>query len=191
MANFTQSIKTVVSNRNVMAVTITQSLYMFGMFLWRPFLGLYILELGGTKGNIGLLTTLTSLTTLLVQLPGGFISDKLGRKRVILLASATAFLPSLIFNYSTNWTTLIPGAIATAIYTLATPALNALIADSLPEENRATGFGVYTMAWYLAIVAAFPVGGFMLDKLGIVAGIRWGLWVSIIVTIPIFCIFWG
>ena len=67
-----------------MAVTITQSLYMFGMFLWRPFWGLYILELGGTKGNIGLLTTLTSLTTLLVQLPGGVISDKLGRKRVIL-----------------------------------------------------------------------------------------------------------
>ena len=46
------------------------------------------------------------------------------------------------------------------------------------------------MAWYLAIVAAFPVGGFMLDKLGIVAGIRWGLWVSIIVTIPIFFIRW-
>lgn len=190
MASLAQSVKTVLSNKNVMAVTITQSITMFAMFLWRPFWGLYILELGGTKSAIGILTAIQSLTTLLVQLPGGIISDRLGRKRVILIASILGFLPPLIYRYSTHWTMLIPGAIAAALSTLAMPALNALIADSLPKENRATGFGVYSMAWYLSIVVSIPIGGYLLDKLGVVPGTQWGLLVSIILTVPVVLLRW-
>jgi len=173
-----------------MAVTITHSITMFAMFLWRPFWGLYILELGGTKNSIGLITTIQSLTTLLVQLPGGIISDKLGRKRVILIASILEFLPPIIYRYSKHWTTLIPGAIAAALATLATPALNALIADSLPREKRATGFGLYSMAWYLSIVISIPLGGYILDRLGIITGTRWGLLISIILALPVLLIRW-
>ncbi|MBC8463295.1 MFS transporter, partial [Candidatus Bathyarchaeota archaeon] len=135
MSSLKQSVQTVLSNRNVMAVTVSRSIEMFAMFLWRPFWGLYILELGGTKGSIGLLTTIASLTTLLVQLPGGIISDRLGRKRVILIASVLGFLPPIIDRYSTHWIMLIPGAIAAALSTLAMPVLNALIADALPKET--------------------------------------------------------
>ena len=190
MVTLTQSLKTVISNRNVMAVTVTRSITMFAMFLWRPFWGLYILELGGTKSAIGLLTTIQALTTLLVQLPGGIISDRLGRKRVILIASILGFLPPIIYRYSTHWTMLIPGAIAAALATLAMPALNALIADSLPEETRATGFGVSSTAWYLSIVISIPLGGYILDQLGVVIGTQWGLLVSVILTLPVVLIRW-
>ena len=190
MVTLTQSLKTVISNRNVMAVTVTRSIEMFAMFLWRPFWGLYILELGGTKGSIGLLTTIASLTTLLVQLPGGIISDRLGRKRVILIASVLGFLPPIIYRYSTHWTMLIPGAIAAALSTLALPALNALIADSLPKENRATGFGASTMAWYLSISISIPLGGYILEKLGVVMGTQLGLLVSIVLTVPVVLLRW-
>ncbi len=190
MVTLTQSLKTVISNRNVMVVTITQSITMFAMFLWRPFWGLYVLELGGTKSTIGLLTTIQSLTTLLVQLPGGVISDRLGRKRVILIASVLGFLPPIIYRYSTHWTMLVPGAIVAALSTIAMPALSALIADSLPQENRATGFGAYSMAWYLAIVVSIPLGGYILDQLGVVTGTKWGLLISVILTLPVVLIRW-
>lgn len=190
MVTLTQSLKTVISNRNVMAVTVTQSITMFAMFLWRPFWGLYVLELGGTKSTIGLLTTIQSLTTLLVQLPGGVISDRLGRKRVILIASVLGFLPPIIYRYSTHWTMLVPGAIVAALSTIAMPALSALIADSLPQENRATGFGAYSMAWYLSIVVSIPLGGYILDQLGVVTGTQWGLLISVILTLPVVLIRW-
>jgi MFS family permease len=163
---------------------------MFAMFLWRPFWGLYILELGGTKSSIGLLTTIHSLTALLVQLPGGIISDRLGRKRVILLASVLGFLPPIIYRYSIHWTMLIPGAVMTAFSNLGMPAMNALIADSLPEDNRATGFGAFSMAWYLAIVVSIPLGGYLLDRLGVLKGTHLGLLVSIVLTIPVVLIRW-
>ncbi len=190
MTSLTQSLKTVLSNRNVMTIAITRSITMFAMFLWRPFWGLYILELGGTKSAIGLLTTIQSLTTLLVQLPGGIISDKLGRKRVILVASVLGFIPPIIYRYSTHWTTLIIGAIVAALATLAMPAMNAIIADSLPKEIRATGYGVSSTAWYLSIVISIPLGGYILDKLGVVTGTQWGLLVSIILTLPVLLIRW-
>ena len=190
MSSLKQSVQVVLSNRNVMVITVTRSIEMFAMFLWRPFWGLYILELGGTKGSIGLLTTIASLTMLLVQLPGGIISDRFGRKRVILLASVLGFLPPIIYRYSTHWTTLILGAVAASVATLAMPALNALIADSLPKENRATGFGASTMAWYLSISVSIPLGGYILDKLGVVMGTQLGLTVSFLLTIPVLLLRW-
>jgi len=190
LANMIASVKTVFSNRNVMAVTLTQSIAMFAMFLWRPFWGLYVLELGGTKSSIGLLTTIQSLTTLLVQLPGGIISDRLGRKRVIMIASILSIIPPIIYWYSSQWTTLIIGAILASTTSLAMPALNALIADSLPKENRATGFSAYTMSWYLAIVVAIPLGGYLLEHRGVVPGTRLGLLIAAALSIPVVLIRW-
>lgn len=190
MSSLLRPIKTVFANRNVMATTVTQSIAMFAMFLWRPFWGLYVLELGGTKSSIGLLTTIQSLTTLMVQLPGGVISDRLGRKRVILVSSLLSVLPPIIYWYSSHWTMLIIGSIVASSSALAMPAMNALIADSLPEENRATGFGAYTMSWYLAIVLAMPLGGYLLERMGVVRGTRWGLLVSAALSVPVVLIRW-
>ena len=190
MSSLKQSVQTVLSNRNVMAITVTRSIEMFAMFLWRPFWGLYVLELGGTKSSIGLLTTIASLTVLLVQFPRGIISDRIGRKRVIILGSVLNILAPIIYRYSTHWTTLIMGVIAASVPAFASPALNALIADSLPEETRATGFGASTMAWYIAISVSIPLGGYILDRLGVVEGTQLGLLVSIIMTVLVVLIRW-
>jgi len=53
-----ESARTVFSNRNLLVVTLSQCLSMFASFLWRPFWGLYILELGGSKSILGALATL-------------------------------------------------------------------------------------------------------------------------------------
>ncbi len=190
MTHFRTSLNTVLSNRNLLAVTVTQSLFMFAMFLWRPFWGLYILELGGTKSTLGALTALQLLSVLLAQLPGGVLSDRIGRKRVILAASVLGFLPPLVFRLSTHWAMLVPGIFAFALSSLATPALNALIADSLPRESRATGFGAYTMAYYLSIVASYPVGGYIMDRMGLVPGAHMGFTLSFLLTVPIVLIRW-
>jgi MFS family permease len=190
LTHFRTSFDTVLSNRNLLAVTVTQSLSMFAMFLWRPFWGLYILELDGTKSILGSLTALQSLSVLLAQLPGGVLSDRIGRKKVILAASALGFLPPLFYRISTHWTMLVPGILAFALSSLATPALNALIADSLPHESRATGFGAYTMAWYLSIVASYPVGGYIMDRMGLVQGAHMGFTLSLLLTVPIVLIRW-
>ena len=188
--SFRDSLKTVLTNRNLLAVTLTQSLSMFAMFLWRPYWGLYVLELEASKSILGALTTMQSLSILLAQLPGGVLSDRLGRKKVIVASSLFGFLPPIIYRFSTHWMMLIPGILASAFSSLSVPALNALIADSLPEDRRATGFGTYTMAWYLSIVFAYPLGGLIMDKNGVLIGTHIGLLVSFLLTAPIVLIRW-
>ena len=94
---------TVLSNRNLLAVTVTQSLSMFAMFLWRPFWGLYILELDGTKNILGSLTVLQSLSVLLAQLPGGVLSDRMGRKCIIILSQLAVSGSSLRYIISSGF----------------------------------------------------------------------------------------
>jgi len=167
-----------------MAVTLAQSISMFAHFLWRPFWGLYVLELRGSKAVLGALSTLQAFSNLLLQLPGGVLADRLGRRRVILAGALFGFLPPLIFRLSTHWTMLIPGIIASSLTALAVPARDALIAESLPPESRATGFGAYTMSWYLFIVLAYPFGGYMMDAMGVVPGVRLGLALTFLVMCP-------
>lgn len=163
---------------------------MFASFLWRPFWGLYVLELGGSKAVLGALSTLQAFSNLLLQLPGGVLADRLGRRHVILAGALFGFLPPLIFRLSTHWTMLIPGIIASSLSALAVPARDALIAESLPPESRATGFGAYAMSWYLFIVLAYPFGGYMMDAMGVVPGVRLGLVLTFLVMVPIAAIQW-
>jgi MFS family permease len=188
--SFKTSVRTVLSNRNLLAVTLAQSISMFATFLWRPFWGLYIIELGGSKSVLGALSTLGSFSRLLLQLPGGMLADRFGRRRVILASSLCGFLPPIIFRLSTHWTMLIPGIIASSLSSLALPASTALIAESLPPEKRATGFGAYTMSYYMFIVAAYPIGGYILDTMGVVLGIHLGLVLTFMATVPIVLIQW-
>ncbi len=182
--------RTLVSNRNLLALTLTQSLTMLAMFLWRPYWGLYILELGGTTSILGALSTLQAASMLLLQLPGGLLADRYGRSKIILASSVAGLLPPLIFRLSTHWTMLIPGIIASSLSSLAIPARNALISESLPPENRATGFGAYTMVTYLFIVASYPFGGYILDLMGVISGVHLGLVLSFITVVPSVLIQW-
>ena len=182
--------RTLVSNRNLLALTLTQSLTMLAMFLWRPYWGLYILELGGTTSILGALSTLQAGSMLLLQLPGGLLADRYGRRKIILASSVAGLLPPLIFRLSTHWTMLIPGIIASSLSSLAIPARNALISESLPPENRATGFGAYSMVTYLFIVVSYPFGGYTLDLLGVVSGVHLGLVLSFIAVVPSVLIQW-
>ena len=190
MLSFRRSVGTILSNRNLMIITLSQSLGMFATFLWRPFWGLYLLELGASKGILGALSSLQALCNLLLQLPGGMLADRFGRRRVILVSAFFGFIPPLIFRFSTHWTMLLPGILAGALSSIAIPARSALIAESLSDENRATGFGAYSMASYLFIVAAYPFGGYIQDKMGVVEASHLGFIASFLVMAPMLILQW-
>lgn len=75
---------------------------MFASFLWKPYWGLYIIELGGSKSAIGGLATLQAFSNLIFMFPGGILADRFGRKRVILASSLFSIAPPIIFLYSSH-----------------------------------------------------------------------------------------
>ena len=145
-------------------------LVMLGMFIDQlggaliyPFFGLYITsryEVGMTE--VGILFSIFAITGLVGSVIGGAVTDKFGRKGIILfslvISAASmllfAFAPSLRFIY-------LAGVIIGLLGHMAGPAHRAMVADILPEDKRIDGFGMLRVIANLAVAIGPAIGGFV------------------------------
>jgi MFS family permease len=136
-----------------------------GMLIF-PFFGLYITSkysVGMTE--VGVLFTIFAVTSVFGSLIGGALTDKFGRKVIIifgLVVSAgsslmLAFAPTLNFIY-------FAGFIVGLFGNVAGPAHQAMIADVLPEDKRVDGFGILRVAANLAVVIGPAIGGLLATR---------------------------
>lgn len=68
---------------------------------WQLFFNIYMLENGFTRDFLGIINSLPSLTALLLGIPIGRISDRMGRKQAIIIGilfSSVTFLGQVIFK---------------------------------------------------------------------------------------------
>lgn len=169
-------LREVFSNRNILTISTTNILYHIFNSLWELWWTLYLIEELKTPILIvGLLATIQSTSRILFQLPGGILADRIGRKRVIVFGTSMRVVAALILLWAQNWLQVTPGMILNAVASLYSPAFNALIAESLPEERRGAAFGAYRMMTSIPRVFMPVVSGYYLDLMGIGRGVRLGL----------------
>jgi len=144
--------------------------------LWELWWTLYLIEELRTPILIvGLLATIQNTSRILFQLPGGILADRIGRKRVIVYGTSLRVVAALILFTARSWIQVAPGMILNAVASLYSPAFNALIAESLPEDRRGAAFGAYRMMTSIPRVFMPLISGYYLDILGIGRGVRLGL----------------
>ena len=178
------------ANRNLAVLTLTQTLYMSAVMLWIPYRSLYILELGATKELLGMLLMVETLSQLVFQLPGGILTDHLGRKKVIVISSIFRFAAPMVYLLGTHWTHLAPGFILSSAGMISLPAINALIAESLPPQRRSSGFSAYRTVTWMPIIFTSLLGGVFMDYFGVLKGARISLQAMLIITIATTIIRW-
>src|SRR5215208_2170137 len=146
--------------RNVAIASAAVFLLGFGEELWKKFLPKYLEALGASTPIIGLFGTAEDFFDAVYQYPGGFVADRFGRRRAFLTFIALASLGYLVYLFSTSWPFLFVGlALAMAWQSMASPAIFAVIGDSLPRERRAMGFTLQSILKRVPIVIAPIVGG--------------------------------
>jgi len=180
---FLKLIRETFSNRNIVVVTLSQTLFMFTAFLWWPYRSLYILELGGTKEQLGLLLMLETISGIVFQLPGGILADRLGRKKLLVVSSGIRMLSPLVFLFSASWVHTAPGFILTSAGMLGMPAMNALIAESIPPESRGSGIAMYRTVTSIPMIVTSLMGGIIMDYFGVITGCRYILIASAVVSL--------
>jgi MFS family permease len=160
-------------------VTIASSavfLLGFGEELWKKFLPKYLETLGASTPIIGLFGTTADLFDACYQYPGGFVADRFGRRQAFLIFLTLASLGYLVYLLAPSWPFLFAGlALAMAWQSMASPAIFAVIGDSLPRERRAMGFTLQSILKRVPIVIAPVVGGALIASRGLVKGIHLGL----------------
>ncbi|HEX7722439.1 MAG TPA: MFS transporter [Pyrinomonadaceae bacterium] len=180
-----ERLKTFLSlERNVTAASGAVFLLGLGEELWKKFLPKYLQAMGATVPVIGLFGTAEDFLDAIYQYPGGWIADRYGRRRAFLLFLALACVGYLIYLFGPSWPfAFVALAFAMAWQSMASPAIFAIIGDALPPNKRAMGFSVQSILKRVPIVIAPLVGGWLIAKYGIRAGIRIGLIATLVIAL--------
>ena len=169
--------------RNVAIASAAVFLLGFGEELWKKFLPKYLEALGASTPVIGLFGTAEDFFDAVYQYPGGWIADHFGRRRAFLVFITIACLGYFVYLFSTSWPLLFVAlALVMAWQSMASPAIFAIIGDSLPRERRAMGFTLQSILKRLPLAIAPIIGGALIASLGIVKGIHTGLLVTLVLA---------
>ena len=169
-------LRQVFSNRNVLTISSTNMLYHIFNSLWELWWTLYLIEELRTPITIvGFLATIQNTSRILFQLPGGIIADRIGRKKVIVFGTGMRIIAPLFLLTAKSWHWVVPGMMLNSLASIYVPAFNAIIAESLPQENRGAAFGAYRMMTSIPQIFMPVVSGYYLDQMGVAKGVRVGL----------------
>jgi MFS family permease len=133
---------------------------------------LYVKALGGTAISLGILGAAEMLARGLVQIPGGYIADKYGRKWIIMTMTAVAGLSRIIYVFAPSWEWLVLGAVVMGFTGIYGPALEAMIADSIPAEKRGMGFGLVRLIGSVSTTPSPLIAGFLYLRIGLIPTMR-------------------
>jgi MFS family permease len=169
--------------RNVAIASATIFLLGFGEELWKKFVPKYLEALGATPLIIGLFGTAEDCFDAVYQYPGGFIADHLGRRKAFLIFITLTSLGYVVYLVSPSWPFLFVALALVMVWqSMASPAIFAIIADSLPRERRAMGFTLQSILKRVPTVIAPIIGGSLIASLGIAKGIHTGLLISLVMA---------
>jgi MFS family permease len=165
---------------NVVAASGAVFLLGAGEEIWRRFLPRYVEALGGSARTVGFFGAAESFFDAVYQYPGGFLADRLGRRRAFLVFIALASLGYLTYLLSPSWPFLFLGlALATAWRSMASPGLFAVVGDALSRERRAYGFTVQAIARRVPMVICPVAGGLQLARSGLLSGMKSGFAITL------------
>jgi len=170
--------------RNVFVMSAAVFALIAGEQLWTRFLPVYLVALGAPAVALGLWGSSKDFLDAALQYPGGALSDRYGSQRALLLFTAIAGLGYLAFWVSPSWEWMFLGLVfATAWGSLASPAMFALVAESLPPGRRARGFLIQSVLRRVPIVFAPTLGGMLVERMGLRDGLRIGFSISMLLAI--------
>jgi MFS family permease len=137
------------------------------------FLPLYLLALGGGPIVVGLLSALDDLLSALYSFPGGYLSDRIGRKRALLVFNLMAMSGYVIVIVIPAWPAVIAGAVLFLSWTaISLPATMSLVAKVLPADKRVMGVTMHSMVRRIPMALGPIIGGYLIGLWGLQTGIR-------------------
>lgn len=132
----------------------------FGIII--PIIPFFLKSLGGTATDLGWLLASYSIAQFLLAPLWGRLSDKVGRRPIILIGLLGSTIAFTLFGFATTMLGLFIARIAAGGFTAATlPTARAYIADSTTDENRTNAFALIGVAFGLGFAFGPAIGGLL------------------------------
>jgi multidrug resistance protein len=143
----------------IIFLTVFIDLLGFGIII--PLLPFYAEHFGGTALTVGLLGTSFSLMQFIFAPMWGRLSDRIGRRPVIMIGLFGSFVSYLGFGLANTLALLFVSRSLAGIMGATIPTAQAFIADTTTPENRARGMGIVGAAFGLGFIFGPAIGGFL------------------------------
>jgi MFS family permease len=137
-----------------------------GRTILNPFFALYITDRFGVgMTEAGLLFSVFSVSGFAGNMLGGALTDRFGRKGMVLFGLVFSALSSLTMGFAGSLSAFYALAILVGVLSdIAGPARGAMVADLLPEHQRAEGFGILRVAGNMAWIIGPTIGGVLASR---------------------------
>jgi len=138
-----------------------------GEHMAEQFLPLYLLALGGGFISVGFLNGMDNLLGALYSLPGGYLSDRLGTKRALLIFNLASMVGFLIVVLIPSWPAVLGGAVLFLSWTaISLPATMSLVARVLPKNKRTMGVSIHSLVRRVPMALGPIIGGLLISGWG-------------------------
>lgn len=166
---------------NARAVVLMHAFWSLPFNLYSPYLTQYMLNLGCSKAEVGVVNAIGMATGGVIGLFAGWATDRLGRRRANLIADTASWaLYCLILAFANNFAWFVAASVANSFVRLIAVSWNCTIAEGTPPDKR---LNVY---WWLNIINTLsalctPLMGLFVgsgDPERLVLAMRWTLLIS-------------
>lgn len=154
-----------------------------GERLAERFLPLYLLAIGGTAWTVGALNGLTNLLGALYAYPGGWLSDRIGYRRALIVFNLVAMAGYAIAILVPTWWGVLLGAVFFIAWSaVSLPAIMSLVADLVPKDRRTMGVSLHSLVRRVPMALGPVLGGLLIARYGQVRGVQLAFGVALAVT---------
>jgi MFS family permease len=137
-----------------------------GGFMLYPFFALYLtqkFDIG--MSTVGLLFAVFSVTGMVGSALGGAIADRMGRKTVIIASLILSSVSALGMGFAPTLSIFVLTVVVVGtLSSIGGPAHEAVVADLLPPDKRAEGYGIIRVVFNVAVIIAPPIAGLLVAK---------------------------
>ena len=139
----------------------------FGSYTRVPVVPLYARSFGADALQVGMINSAFLFMAGIVSLPLGVLSDRLGRKRLILAGLALCAASSFLLCFSTSTSEMIEVYLLFGISMgMFGPTMMSYVADITPATHLGRAYGWYTLALNVGMSVGPATGGLVAEWLG-------------------------
>jgi MFS family permease len=169
--------------RNLVVLLVAILVIGAGEELWIRFVPKYLQTLGATALVIGLYDALRTLLGAVYAYPGGVVVDLWGHRRAFLTFNIVSIVGYALVLLIPHWSAVIVGMFLFLSWScFSLPATFSLVAAALEANRHSMGIGVQSVIKRLPIMVAPFFGGLLIDRFGVIGGVRIALVISIVLS---------
>lgn len=147
---------------NVWVIWISLSLLLTFISMWLFVLPIYLKRLGATEKEIGVGYLWLFMAFSISQIYGGYLADKIGRKKLLLYPSFFLPIVYIAAACSRDWVFVMALlTLGNLIQGLQTPALYSLMAESVEEKDRGMSFSILEISISMGYTIGPFIGAFL------------------------------